>query len=142
MQLIDNVIHPIVPGHNSRLTLCAGGHLLNRLAILLADMALPVYLQARVFLRNQAALEQAWPNIEEQAKTSGVCMFLCDSDGTILRQTSNVGSDCAFPASIFPKRAGPLVRSLRGSFAADDGKTYVYAAFPLTNFPRLKENIG
>jgi len=119
------------------------GESLNRLAgSRLADMALPVYLQARVFLRSQAALEQAWPNIEEQARTTGVCMFLCDSDGTILRQTSNVGSDCAFPASIFPKRAGPVARSLRGSFTAADGKTYVYAAFPLTGFPRLKENSG
>jgi signal transduction histidine kinase len=119
------------------------GESLNRLAgSRLADMALPVYLQARVFLRSQAALEQAWPNIEEQASTTGVCMFLCGSDGTILRQTSNVGSDCAFPASIFPKRAGPVVRPLRGSFAAADGKTYVYAAFPLTGFPRLRENSG
>lgn len=119
------------------------GESLNRLAgSRLADMALPVYIQSRVFLRSQAALEQAWPNIEEQARTTGVCMFLCDSDGIILRQTSNAGSDCAFPASIFPKKAGPVVRSLRGSFASADGKTYVYAAFPLTNFPRLKENIG
>jgi signal transduction histidine kinase len=119
------------------------GESLNRLAgSRLADMALPVYLQARVFLRSQAALEQAWPNIEEQARTTGVCMFLCGSDGTILRQTSNVGSDCAFPASIFPKRAGPVVRPLRGSVAAADGKTYVYAAFPLTGFPRLRENSG
>ena len=119
------------------------GESLNRLAgSRLADMALPVYLQARVFLRSQSALEQAWPNIEEQARTTGVCMFLCGSDGTILRQTSNVGSDCAFPASIFPKRAGPVVRPLRGSFAAADGKTYVYAAFPLTSFPRLRENSG
>ena len=119
------------------------GESLNRLAgARLADMALPVYLQARVFLRSQAALDLAWPNIEEQARATGVCMFLCDAEGTILRQTSNAGGDCAFPASIFPKKPAPVVRSLRGSFAAADGKTYVYAAFPLTNFPRLKENIG
>jgi signal transduction histidine kinase len=119
------------------------GDSLNRLAgARLADMALPVYIQARIFLRSQAALEQAWPNIEEQAKTAGVCIFLCQSDGTVIRQTSNADNDCAFPASIFPRKAVPGVRSLRGSYVSSDRKTYVYAAFSLANFPRLRENVG
>lgn len=121
----------------------SAGESLNRLAgSRLADMALPVYIQSRVFLRSQAALDQAWPNIEEQARTSGVCMFLCDTGGTILRQTANAGIDCAFPTSLFPRKTGPLARPLRGSYTTADGKTYVYAAFPLANFPRLKDNIG
>jgi len=119
------------------------GDSLNKLAAArLADMALPVYIQARVFLRSPAALEQAWPNIEEQARATGVCMFLCDSGGTVIRQTSNADSDCAFPWSIFPKKPGAGVRSPRGSYVALDGKTYVYAAFPLAGFPRLRESSG
>jgi len=118
------------------------GNSLNRLAASrLNDMALPVYIQVRAILRTQSTLDQVWPNIEEQANASDVSIYLYDSSGKLIRQTPDDDTSGGPPQSIFSRKQQGM-RPLRGSYTGQDGKTYVYAAFSLAGFPRLKDTSG
>ena len=123
------------------LTFMAGSALDRLAASRLNDMALPVFIQVRSILRNQATLEQAWPSIEEQANASNVEIYLYDSSGKVIRQTSDNDTAGGPPQTIFTRRQQGL-RPLRGNYTGQDGKTYVYSVFSLTGFPRFKDTSG
>jgi signal transduction histidine kinase len=117
------------------------GDVLGRVAAArLTDLSAPLYIQARNFLRSQDTLDQGWPNIEEQAVATGVRIFLCDSNGKVLRRTTNAENITALPQSIFARRFGPAGRILRGSFEGQDGKAYIYAAYSLANIAKFKDS--
>ncbi len=119
------------------------GETLDRLAMArLADMALPIYVQARILVRGQVTFDQVWSNLEEQAKATGTCIFLADRDGTIIRQTSGSEESCAFPKNIFPRKPAAAMRSLRGTYTAVDGQSYIYVAFPLSAIARFRDASG
>ena len=118
------------------------GNSLDRLATArLNDMALPVFIQVRTILRNQATLDQAWSNIEEQANASNVSIYFYDSSGKVIRQTPEDDTSGGPPQTIFSRKQQGM-RPLRGNYTGQDGKTYVYAAFSLVGFPRLKDTSG
>lgn len=123
------------------LTLMAGNSVDRLAAARLNDMALPVFIQVRAILRNQATLDQAWPNIEEQADASNVSIYLYDSSGKLMRHTPEDDKGGGPPQSVFSRKQQG-VRPLRGNYTGQDGKTYVYAAFSLAGFPRLKDTSG
>ncbi|MCX6005174.1 MAG: HAMP domain-containing sensor histidine kinase [Chloroflexi bacterium] len=119
------------------------GEALDRLATArLADMALPVFIQTRALLRSQANLDQVWSNLDEQAEAAGICIFLVDSDGTVIRQTSNGENGCALPQSIFPRKTAAGVRTFRGTFIRQDGKSYIYIAFPMAGILKIRDPGG
>ena len=120
----------------------SGGTLDKLAAARLADMSLPVFVQARTLLRQGVSLDQVWANLDEQSKETGICIFLVDSDGTVIRQTSGSENNCALPNLIFPKRAPAGVRTLRGLYTVADGKSYMYVAFPLAGMWRIKDAAG
>jgi two-component system, OmpR family, sensor kinase len=116
------------------------GSALDRLASgRLNDMAVPVFIQVRSILRTPATLDQAWASIEEQATASNVDIYLYDSAGKVIRQTSD--NETGPPSSIFSRRQMGA-RPLRGSYTGQDGKTYIYAAFSLSASPRLRDLSG
>ena len=47
----------------------------------LSDMALPIYVQARIFARGQITLNQVWENLQEQANATGTAITLLDAEG-------------------------------------------------------------
>jgi signal transduction histidine kinase len=123
------------------LTFMAGSTLDRLAASRLNDLALPVFIQVRSILRNQATLEQAWPNIEEQANASNVEIYLYDSAGKLIRQTSDNDTSGGPPQSVFSRRQLGT-RPLRGNYTGQDGKTYVYSAFSLAGFSRFRDTSG
>ncbi|RPJ54760.1 MAG: sensor histidine kinase, partial [Dehalococcoidia bacterium] len=107
----------------------------------LNDKAVPVFIQLRAVLRSQANMDQAWPLIQEQAEASDLNIYFYDSAGKLIRQTSENDTSGGVPHSLFTKtQVG--TRPLKGNFIGEDGKMYLYAAFSLSGYPRVKEASG
>ncbi len=104
----------------------------------LSDISLPLFNQFRSLLRGQNSLDQAWQNLEEQSTATGISIFLCDRDGTIIRQSIAEGGSSFLPEYILWQKP-PLLRGISGRFTDTDGAVYLYRAFPVTAIVRMKE---
>lgn len=113
---------------------------LEKLAdIRLTDMSLPLFNQFRSSLRGQSTLDQAWQNLEEQSKATGISLFLCDSNGTIIRRADAEGGSNELPLAVLTKKPALLLRSVGGRFMEKDGDIYIYRAFPVGNIIKIRE---
>ena len=98
----------------------------------LDNIARPISVQVRSLLLGDVSPKELWANLEEQAQKNNVYIILGSSDGNIVRQITpgqppyqqaiKVSSD-SLPQSVS--------KPTQGKFETSDGKTYIFATYPL-----------
>jgi len=98
----------------------------------LDDITLPIYVQARSLALGRASLAEAWENLEEQSRRTGVYILMVDDQGRILGQAAPVK---ALELESFELLSEGLPTSsskpYRGTYVAPDGQSFIFAAYPL-----------
>ena len=116
----------------------------DRLAMArLSDMALPIYVQARIFARGQITLNQVWENLQEQANATGTAITLLDVEGDVIKQISPEGTTWE-PPKLPPKKLPFGAKPTHGTYSTTPGAAFLYVAYalptpwkpPLPNSPK------
>lgn len=96
-------------------------------------IARPVSLQIKSLLANQTTAATLWTSLEEQAQKNNVYMLLLGPDGKVLRWiTPRVAVPQPVPKSTLP---ADVTQATQGKFVATDGRTFIYATYPLGKLP-------
>ena len=98
----------------------------------LDDMTIPIYIQARSLAQGQESLEDVWTNLHEQAKETGVYIFLVDDEGNVIRQALP-GEDLGKQLIKLPAGGLPddISEPYHGTYVTPKGQTIIFAAYPL-----------
>jgi signal transduction histidine kinase len=116
----------------------------DRLAMArLSDMALPIYVQARIFARGQITLNQVWENLQEQANATGTAIILLDTKRDVIKQVSPEGTTWE-PPKLSVKQLPIRQKPSHGTYETTRGDTFLYVAYslpapwrpPLPNSPK------
>ena len=98
----------------------------------LDDITLPIYVQARSLAMGRASLAEAWENLEEQSRRTGVYVILVDDQGKILRQAAPAKTLELSGFELPPEGlAAGSAKPYRGTYVAPDGQSFVFAAYTL-----------
>lgn len=104
----------------------------------LDDMARPIYVQVLSLFRGQVSAGVLFDNLREQAQKNKVYIILGDGEGNVIRQIapSRTQRPIELPPNALPH---DLAQSVQGTFVSSAGQTYIFAAYPLANFPGAQE---
>ncbi len=96
-------------------------------------IAKPVSLEIKSLVTSQATVATLWADLQEQAQANNVYMLLLGPDGKILRW---ITPRLALPQPV-PKATLPasVSQATQGTFVATDGRTFIYATYPLGKLP-------
>ncbi len=119
--LVALVVTLLLQGYRDRLTM-------ERLD----NMARPISVQVRSLVLGQVSSRELWSKLEEQAQNNNVYIILSNSEGNIVRQISPLPPQNQQAIEVPPGGLPQDVQTpTQGKFATADGKTYIYAAYPL-----------
>jgi two-component system OmpR family sensor kinase len=98
----------------------------------LDNIARPIYVQVRSLVLGNVTARQLWSSLEEQAQKNNVYIIMASSEGKIIRQITPGRAPYRQPIEVMP---GGLPHNIleptQGKFEIADGKTYIFAAYPL-----------
>ena len=99
----------------------------------LDNMTRPISVELLALIRGNVTLQQVAASLQEQADKNGAYILLTDSSGEIVRQLVPLQPQALQPIQVAPGTLPHDVTSaLKGKITAADGKTYLYAAYPIT----------
>jgi len=114
------------------------GPQINRMAMArLAETTRLIYVQFRAAAIGQLPLNQVWANLQEMSQETGAYIFLLDAQDIIIRQAIPEDSSWIPPSKLEIEK--PLVNRIaayRGTYAAPDGKIFLFVAQPVTGLFR------
>lgn len=120
--LVALVMTLLLQGYRDRLTM-------ERLD----NMARPIYVQVKSLVLGNVSARQLWSDLEEQAQKNNVYIILGSKAGNIVRQITPEKPPYEQPVEV---PSGSLPNNVReptqGRFKSSDGKTYLFASYPLT----------
>jgi signal transduction histidine kinase len=106
----------------------------------LDTIARPISVQITTMMRREIPIADILDNLVEQAERNNVHILLVDGEGDIMRQFSP-GETGSRPT--IEVLAGSLPHDLsepmQGRFVAENGQTYIYAAYPLVRPSRASD---
>ena len=95
----------------------------------LDNMTRPIYVQVRSLVLGQVSSKELWSNLEEQAKRNNVYIIIGSKEGNIVRQISpGQQQPIEVLSGSLPQN---ILKPIQGKFETSDGKTYIFAAYPL-----------
>lgn len=98
----------------------------------LDNMTRPISVELIALIRGNVTLQQVAASLQEQADKNGAYIILTDSSGNIVRQLVPLQPQALQPIQVAPGVFPQDVTSaLKGKITAADGKTYLYAAYPI-----------
>jgi signal transduction histidine kinase len=99
----------------------------------LDDMTRPIDVQIVALVRGNVTAAELLTSLQEQADKNGAYILLVDGAGDIVRQLVPQQPETLSPINVAP---GTLPQGItaakKGMFTTTDGKTFLYAAYPLT----------
>jgi signal transduction histidine kinase len=99
----------------------------------LDDMTRPIDVQIVALVRGNVTAAQLLTSLQEQADKNGAYILLVDGAGDIVRQLVPLQQETLSPISVAPGTLPQRITSaMKGIFTTTDGKTFLYAAYPLT----------
>ena len=99
----------------------------------LDDMTRPIDVQIVALVRGNVTAAQLLTSLQEQADKNGAYILLVDGAGDIVRQLVPLQQETLSPISVAPGTLPQGITSaMKGIFTTTDGKTFLYAAYPLT----------
>ena len=107
----------------------------------LDNIARPIYVQVMSLVRGQVSVGELWTNLEEQAQKNNVYILFGNNEGNIVRQISP--GQYPYQQSIeLPPNALPhgISQLTQGQLVASDGKTFLFAAYPVRRLPGAEES--
>lgn len=97
----------------------------------LDDMTRPIYVQVLSLARGEASADNVWENLKEQARITGVYIFLVDDTGNVIRQVTPSAfanrQRIELPSEELPE---DLSEPYHGTFETDNGKAFIFVAYP------------
>lgn len=119
--LLAIVVTLLLQGYRDRLTM-------ERLD----NIARPISVQVRSLSLGQVTSRDLWSNLEEQAKRNNVYIILGSNEGIIIKQISPANFPNQQLIEVSPGGLPQnIVKATQGRFEALDGRTYIFAAYPL-----------
>ena len=102
----------------------------------LDNIARPISVQIRSLATAQTTSESLWTSLEAQAEKNNVYILLLGSNGSIIRQIPPSTSPelINVPTSAIP---ASISQAVQGRFRVSDGRTFIYAAYPLGKLAAL-----
>jgi hypothetical protein len=98
----------------------------------LDNMTRPISVELIALIRGNVTLQQVAASLQEQADKNGAYIILTDSSGNIVRQLVPLQPQALQPIQVAPGVFPQDVTSaLKGKITDADGKTYLYAAYPI-----------
>lgn len=98
----------------------------------LDDMTRPIYVQMVALIRGNVTSLELLSHIQEQADKNGAYILLVDEEGNIVRQMVPQQPKTLPPieveSGVLPQN---IASSVTGKFTATNGRTFLYAAYPL-----------
>ena len=98
----------------------------------LDNIARPVSVQVRSLILREISSSELWASLEEQADNNNVYIIVGNNEGNVVRQIAPgqfpYQTKLKLPAGGLPHQ---LSGSTQGIFVTSDGKTFIYAAYPL-----------
>ena len=99
----------------------------------LNDMTRPISVEIIGLIRGNVTAQQLITTLQEQADKNGAYILLGDGSGDIVRQLDPLQPETVTPISL---ASGTLphgiTAAVQGKFTTTDGRTFLYAAYPLT----------
>ena len=99
----------------------------------LNDMTRPISVEIIGLIRGNVTAQQLLTTLQEQADKNGAYILLGDGSGDIVRQLDPLQPETATPITltngILPHG---ITAAVQGKFTTTDGRTFLYAAYPLT----------
>jgi two-component system OmpR family sensor kinase len=119
--LVALLVTVLLQGYRDRLTM-------ERLD----NMARPIYVQVRSLVLGNVTSRQLWASLEEQAQKNNVYIIMASSDGNIVRQITPGQLPYRQPIAVPPGGLPQdILEPTQGRFENTEGKTYIFAAYPL-----------
>ena len=98
----------------------------------LDNMTRPISVELIALIRGNVTLQQVAASLQEQADKNGAYIILTDASGNIVRQLVPLQPQALQPIQVAPGVFPQDVTSaLKGKITDADGKTYLYAAYPI-----------
>jgi two-component system, OmpR family, sensor kinase len=99
----------------------------------LDDMTRPIDVQIVALVRGNVTAAQLLTSLQEQADKNGAYILLVDGAGDIVRQLVPLQPETLSPISVAPGILPQgITSSMKGMFTTTNGKTFLFAAYPLT----------
>jgi len=98
----------------------------------LDDVAIPIGVQIKSLQQREASQEEIWSRLEEQAEQTGINILLITKDGNVLRQAVPSGTPWQRQIELEDTSPSDDEAIRRGVYTLDNGREYIYVAFPLS----------
>ncbi len=99
----------------------------------LDDMTRPISVQIIALIRGNVTTQELLASLQEQADKNGAYILLVDGLGGIVKQLVPQQPEAVPPIAVVPGTLPQgITAATKGKFTTTDGKTFLFAAYPLT----------